>query len=274
MNIFDSALVQLKKVADSIDLPEGLLERLQNPDRTIQLNFPLKKDGGSLKIMNGYQQKIFVEENTFLQRALSFKFLLSITILTFSILAFLAHHYKYFNFDLTITVFIQQFNAFWFDGLMKLITFIGNPIPVTVLIFLVTICGYLFAGKKTALAIVFSTTGGIILSTILKIIVARPRPDPHLINQIGQYFQADSFPSGHVLESVSLFGFVLYFAYTHLKIGWFRRIVIVKCIAVMILMGLSRIYLGAHWFSDVLGAYLIGFVWLAVVVSIHHKVKI
>ena len=62
MNIFDSALVQLKKVADSIDLPEGLLERLQNPDRTIQLNFPLKRDDGFLEIMNGYR----VQYNNFL----------------------------------------------------------------------------------------------------------------------------------------------------------------------------------------------------------------
>ncbi len=55
MTVFDSALTQLKRAAKYIDLPEGLLERLQTPDRTIQLNFPLKKDNGKVEILKGYR---------------------------------------------------------------------------------------------------------------------------------------------------------------------------------------------------------------------------
>lgn len=55
MNIFDSALIQLKKAAETIELPQGLLEKLEIPDRTIQLSFPLKRENGKIEIMNGYR---------------------------------------------------------------------------------------------------------------------------------------------------------------------------------------------------------------------------
>ncbi|MBI2599529.1 Glu/Leu/Phe/Val dehydrogenase [Candidatus Daviesbacteria bacterium] len=55
MNIFDSALTQLKTSAKYIKLPEGLLERLQQPERTLQVNFPLRKDSGKIEIMKGYR---------------------------------------------------------------------------------------------------------------------------------------------------------------------------------------------------------------------------
>lgn len=62
MTVFNSALTQLKRCAKYIDLSEGLLERLQTPDRTIQLNFPFKKDNGKIELMKGYR----VQYNNFL----------------------------------------------------------------------------------------------------------------------------------------------------------------------------------------------------------------
>lgn len=62
MNIFNSALTQLEKAAKNTDLPEGLIERLKNPDRTIQLTFPLKRENGRIEIIKGYR----VQYNNFL----------------------------------------------------------------------------------------------------------------------------------------------------------------------------------------------------------------
>lgn len=62
MNIFNSALIQLEKAAKHIDLPAGLIELLKNPDRTIQLSFPLKRENGKVEIIKGYR----VQYNNFL----------------------------------------------------------------------------------------------------------------------------------------------------------------------------------------------------------------
>lgn len=150
---------------------------------------------------------------------------------------------------------------------------IGNPQVVPILILLFALLSYLMGGRRTPLIIVISTLGGLFLSIIIKILVGRPRPDPTLIHQIGNFLNADSFPSGHVLGAVSLYGFLLYISFTKLKKSFWRSGIILFSILMMILMGLSRIYLGAHWFSDVLGAYLVGFIWLSIVVLIYHRLN-
>lgn len=198
---------------------------------------------------------------------------LVVAILGFVILAFFAKQYPYFSFDLNISLFIQKFNPIWFFWLMMLITFLGNGLTALVIVILMATYCYLFGKRKTPAVLIFSTIGGFILSYILKILIVRPRPDPLLVHQVGTFLKADSFPSGHVLGAVSLYGFLLYIAYTQLKSGFFRYLVVDTCILVIILMGLSRIYLGAHWFSDVLGAYLIGLVWLSFMVFLFQKLE-
>lgn len=219
------------------------------------------------------QKKVFVERPTFLKRALNFKNFLIFITLGFAALTYLAKQHNYFNTDLRITLFIQQFNFVWFDFLMRFLSFVGDGVPLITMVILLVIYGYLIGKRKAPFMLVISTIGGLLLSQLLKIIVSRPRPDPTLINQIGQYIRLDSFPSGHVLGAMSFYGFLLYIAYTQLKKGWFRNMVMVVCIFMVSLMGLSRIYLGAHWFSDVLGAYLIGFVWLSLMIFTYHKLK-
>lgn len=198
----------------------------------------------------------------------SFRNFLILVILGFAVLTLFAKQYPYFSFDLKLTLFIQKFNPIWFFWLMMFVTFLGNEATVLVLVILMAIYGYFIGKKKAVIMLIFSLLGGLILSQIIKVIIARPRPDPTLIHQVGAFVKSDSFPSGHVLGAVSLYGFLLYITYTQLKKGVLRNLVIGTCILVIILMGLSRIYLGAHWFSDVLGAYLIGFVWLSVITRV------
>lgn len=218
-------------------------------------------------------KEIFVTRPTFVSRTFSFRNLLIITIVGFSILTFFAKQYAYFNFDLSITLFIQNYNIVWFDTLMKFVTYMGNFNTVVVLVVLLAIYGYTIGKRHAPIVVILSTFGGLILSILLKMIVGRPRPDPNMINQIGSFFWLDSFPSGHVLGAVSLYGFLLYIAYTQLQKSTIRNLILMVCSLFIVLMGLSRIYLGAHWFSDVLGAYLIGFVWLSLIIFIYQNLK-
>lgn len=219
-------------------------------------------------------KKAFVERPTFIRRTFTFRNFLTVVTFLSLVLTILAKYNNYFKSDLKITLFIQQFNPAWFDFLMRFLSFIGNGLFLIILIILLAVYGYLIGKRKAPLILVASTTGGLLVGQLLKVIVGRPRPDPTLINQIGHFLKSDSFPSGHVLGAISFYGFLLYIAYTQLKKGLLRNILIVICALVVILMGLSRIYLGAHWFSDVAGAYLIGIVWLSAVTFIYQRLKI
>jgi len=114
---------------------------------------------------------------------------------------------------------------------------------------------------------ILATLSSFVLISVVKVSVARPRPpyfslDPAGIFQsVNQY----SFPSGHVLFFVVFFGFIAYLAWLH-QTGSARIVVIAICSALVILIGLSRVYLGAHWASDVVGSYIIGILWLFVVI--------
>lgn len=217
--------------------------------------------------------QIFVERKTFLKRAFNFRSLLVVTTIGFAILTFLAKQYDYFQIDLTLTRFIQQIDLVWFLIFMKAVSFMGDVIAVLIIVSLLALYGFFIGKRKAPIVLVISTIGGLAISQLFKILVARPRPDPVLINQIDTFLSSDSFPSGHVLGAISLYGFLLYISYTQLKESMIRKVLMVICLFAILFMGLSRIYLGAHWFSDVLGAYLIGFVWLSAVVFFYHKLK-
>lgn len=219
------------------------------------------------------KKEVFVTRPIFLKRTFNFRNLLIVLALGFAVLTFFAKKYDYFNFDLSITLFIQTINVVWFDSLMRLITFMGNVGSVGVIFIMIALYGYIIGKKQTVLILAFSTFGGFVLSQILKLLISRPRPDPLLVNQVEHLLKADSFPSGHVLGAVSLYGFLLYIAFAQVKKGMLRKCVLGICILVILLMGLSRIYLGSHWFSDVLGAYLLGFIWLSFVVFGYQKLN-
>lgn len=98
-------------------------------------------------------------------------------------------------------------------------------------------------------------------------LVGRSRPpgfslDPsYIFGSISQY----SYPRGHVLFFVVFFGFTALLACRFLA-GWMWRITISICAALILLIGPSCIYLGAHWFSDVIGSYIPGTFWLIILI--------
>jgi undecaprenyl-diphosphatase len=95
----------------------------------------------------------------------------------------------------------------------------------------------------------------------VKAVLARPRPTADLA-RIEAVISGYSFPSGHVAGYVVLYGFLFYLAWSLMKRGWVRTLILLGSGAMVALVGVSRIYLGQHWASDVLGGYGLGFGWL------------
>lgn len=159
--------------------------------------------------------------------------------------------------DLQITRFVQAFHPDWFMGLMLAVSWAGYmPQAGGVGVLLV---GILFFGGQTWEASLAATSAAVaeILDFSIKIFIQRPRPPADLVH-VTILLTSYSFPSGHVMFYTAFFGFVWYLAFFWMRPSWLRVLVLVVTGLLVALVGLSRVYLGEHWFTDVVGAYLLG----------------
>ncbi|MBT2586709.1 phosphatase PAP2 family protein [Arthrobacter sp. ISL-95] len=109
--------------------------------------------------------------------------------------------------------------------------------------------------------------GSLVITILGKPIFGRSRPD--IADAIPPYEHSASFPSGHSLNSIVIAGIVAYLIILRLKTTKARVITVLVAAAFAFTMGLSRVYLGHHWLTDVLAAWAIGIAWLALVITAH-----
>jgi len=111
--------------------------------------------------------------------------------------------------------------------------------------------------------------GVVLINLALKTAIHRDRPAPDLVDVFSDV-RGYSFPSGHVMFYVAYFGFLWFLVYTLFKDTPRRTVALVGLGLFVVLVGPSRIYLGAHWASDVIGAYLLGILVLFAIVHVYH----
>ncbi|MBI3077735.1 MAG: phosphatase PAP2 family protein [Deltaproteobacteria bacterium] len=104
------------------------------------------------------------------------------------------------------------------------------------------------------------------LSELLKVAFQRPRPDAALA-----LLSTDSFPSGHAMNSLILIGMTAFILTDIVERRALRVLVIAVSVVLVGLIGFSRVYLGHHWPSDVVGGYMIGGLWLALGIRLQRK---
>nr|WP_208096959.1 phosphatase PAP2 family protein [Paenarthrobacter sp. MSM-2-10-13] len=109
--------------------------------------------------------------------------------------------------------------------------------------------------------------GSLVITLLGKPIFGRSRPD--IVDAIPPYEHSASFPSGHSLNSIVIAGIVAYLIILRLKTTKARVITVLVASVFAFTMGLSRVYLGHHWLTDVLAAWAIGIAWLALVITAH-----
>src|SRR5512143_3193601 len=201
-------------------------------------------------------------------RATVFLTYLIVAVVVFILLAVLAKTIAYFTFDVTITRALQTFHTGWFDALMGALSWIGFAPQAWVITLGILLFLYASGRKWETVVLLVSVLGSSALGLGLKVLIDRPRPSADLVNVINQ-LKDYSFPSGHVLFFVTFFGFLLFLAYTLLKHSWWRTGLLFILVGMEALIGPSRIYEGQHWASDVIAAYLLGSVWLALSILVY-----
>ncbi len=146
----------------------------------------------------------------------------------------------------------------------KVITNFGGAIY---LILIASILFLVIKNKKIGLSI-FSNLGiAAILNFLLKNILQRPRPTEYRLIQESGY----SFPSGHSMVSMAFYGFLIYLIYKNIKNKKVKWSLICVLSLLIVMIGISRIYLGVHYTSDVLAGFLVAIFYLILYTSIINK---
>ena len=192
----------------------------------------------------------------------------------FGLLAWWVFYHPVIAIDVTITREFQENQSPWLLYTMVAVSYIGNTSLLSLgLIILAVVLLWIVDLRLEAVMVAAVSAVSSILNWLIKYLVARPRPTASLVDVI-QHAGGSSFPSGHVMSYVAFWGLLFSFGIILFKGNhWWRTVLLIVSGLFVVLVGPSRIYLGDHWASDVLGAYLIGGLLLGVSLWIYLYLK-
>jgi len=188
--------------------------------------------------------------------------------LGFGVVAVLVGDRRIAAFDRSIIGFAQGKESPALTSVMKFFTDIGSGGPVVVItIAILLFLFFVLKHRRELLLFIFVLAGSEVLNVALKSVFHRERPTAHrLIAETGF-----SFPSGHSMGAFSLYGILAFLLWRHIPIWWGRTLLLVFSCALILAIGVSRIYLGVHYPSDVLAGYLASGFWLGASIWSYQK---
>jgi membrane-associated phospholipid phosphatase len=182
----------------------------------------------------------------------------------FGVLCYFANRFAYFPGDVSISSWLQDID---FAGLKPIMRFAPYAVGLGVVVAL----RFWLPGKRLALIFMAAAASAAgIASWLLKLLVSRPRPDAELV-QLLAGTHGLSFPSGHVTMATVIGGFIFYLAPRLVKAPAARWFLQVLLVLIILSIGASRIYLGTHWFSDVVGGLFLGGLLLYPLIVLYQK---
>lgn len=146
---------------------------------------------------------------------------------------------------------------------MQVITAFGNGVTVWLLVIMTGILLSLEKKYIYAIALALSVSGASIVALAMKQVLVRPRPA--MLPLVSE--STFSFPSGHASLSLAFYGILIYFLLRYACAEWVRIAGAIGGIIMIAAIGFSRVYLGVHWPSDVIGGYVLVGMWLYLVIT-------
>ncbi|OWP63218.1 phosphoesterase PA-phosphatase [Hymenobacter amundsenii] len=203
------------------------------------------------------------------------EFAITLTLGTAGVVAFLALSREVFDqdaatFDAAAFRWVRQLLGAGRQQWVEAVTFLASRNFITVA-GLVLVAWLLLVHRHRwySLLVPVVALGSITLNLLLKQIYQRPRPLLPLTSASGL-----SFPSGHAMISASFYGLLIYFAWTSLRRPAVRYAVVATLSALIVLIGLTRVYLRVHYATDVLAGFTAGLAWLIIAIPLLKQLEI
>ncbi|MBR2970157.1 MAG: phosphatase PAP2 family protein [Clostridia bacterium] len=180
--------------------------------------------------------------------------------LAFICLAILVNKNYLFKIDSQTIRVVNNIRSIGLNYFVKVFTYLGSVIilvPVAIILF------FVIKGKREKIFVISTFTLAAALSTAMKYLVARNRPDGiAIIEEIGY-----SFPSAHTVLSLVVYGMVIYMMLKFMKNKPLKIILSIILAILVIAVALSRVYLGVHFMSDIFGGWILGFFVLVLCIT-------
>jgi undecaprenyl-diphosphatase len=168
------------------------------------------------------------------------------------------------RFDDAVLTWVGAHQLPWLQSVAVEVTALGTASVVIMIALIAALFLALSPHRYWALLLIAATVGGLLLNGVLKLIFDRPRPE---IFAWGTHAVSSSFPSGHAMNAVIVYSTVGYLAARLESRRWIRWVTLSLAAAVIVLVCLTRLYLGVHYPSDVAAGLLVGLAWAAFCMS-------
>jgi undecaprenyl-diphosphatase len=199
-------------------------------------------------------------------KLLSAYFLSFVAAIGFGIIALLIGRDLISSFDLSVISTVQGWENPLLTVIMERFTWLGSTLVVVILAIGIMIFLAVVLGHRKELLLFLAIIGGApLLNIVLKSFFRRERPNIHRLAEEATY----SFPSGHSMAAFALYGGLVYLLWRHVGSKTGRSILITAGSIIVLFIGVSRIYLGVHYPSDVIGGYLASGMWLGLSIGIY-----
>ena len=189
-------------------------------------------------------------------------FIVVLCLILFSVICYGVLSYDSLVIDTKVYSFIAD--NLMSDGItsvLKVITELGGVAFIVLAVLIFMFC------KKIRWFVTFDLVGVTVINQAIKHIVRRPRPNVlRLVEEDGY-----SFPSGHSMVSMAFYGIIIYLVYKNVTNKYLKWSLITLLSLLILSIGFSRIYVGVHYFTDVVGGFLLGLAYLIIYINIYNK---
>ena len=172
------------------------------------------------------------------------------------------------NFDAEISNWFHSFRNNTLNPVVRFITELGDVTAYVIIIPIIALLQYRSNKNwQHSIESMIILVSCFLLNVGLKFYFARARPDAslHLVELSEHSF---SYPSGHTMTATAFYGFLIYLCVHYIRTSWIKISSIVFLLMIILSVGMSRIYLGAHYPTDVSAGFLVGLIWVLICVSI------
>ena len=168
---------------------------------------------------------------------------------------------RFITFDDQVILRIHSGAAPWITEVMSFFTFLGNPVPIGVFLAIVAFLLWRAGRWIDAAGLILAGAGGGILNQLLKGSFQRVRPElfPRIVEASGY-----SFPSGHAMGSIVCYGMLAFVGWRVVRTRFERFWLVLDAALLVFAIGLSRVYFGVHFPTDIIGGYIAGAIWLVI----------